>query len=115
MEVKLQSNGRQLIAALRGEIDHHSAIRLREEIDRAITGRSVEELILDFSEISFMDSSGIGLILGRYKRMHACGGKLTVCGVSDRLLPLMRMAGLDKLHILQTEQTERTNCHETNQ
>lgn len=112
MEVKLQSNGRQLVASLRGEIDHHSAIRLREEIDNAVSGRGVSDLILDFSEISFMDSSGIGLILGRYKQMHARGGKLTVCGVSDRLLPLMRMAGLDKLHILQTE---RTNCHETNQ
>ena len=115
MEVKLQCRERQLIAALRGEIDHHSAIRLREEIDRAITDHRAEELILDFSEIAFMDSSGIGLILGRYKRMRACGGRMTVCGVSDRLLPLMRMAGLDKLHILQTEQTERTNCHETNQ
>lgn len=112
MEVKLQSKGRQLFAALRGEIDHHSATRLREEIDRAVSSRGADELILNFSEVSFMDSSGIGLILGRYKWMTARGGKLTVCGVNGRLLPLMRMAGLEKLHILQTE---RIQCDESNQ
>lgn len=104
MELALQTENKQLCARLRGELDHHAAGRLREEIDAALVNGEVKKLILDFSEVGFMDSSGIGLILGRYKRMQARGGTLLVCGASDRLRQVMQMAGLQKLHILEEEQ-----------
>lgn len=103
MELKLETDKRRLTACLRGEIDHHAAGRLREEIDNAVTRGNIRELILDFSDITFMDSSGIGLILGRYKSMCARGGKLTVRGASPRQLQVMRLAGLEKLKIFEEE------------
>lgn len=103
MQLKLEADNKQLIAYLRGEIDHHAAGRLREEIDSAVTRGGIRELILDFTDIGFMDSSGIGLILGRYKNMCARGGKLTVRGVPDRQMQVMRMAGLQKLNIFEEE------------
>ena len=60
-----------------------------------------QRLRLDFSDVSFMDSSGIGLIMGRYRLMQLEGGSLSVTGASERLRKVMRMAGLDKLGILQ--------------
>ncbi len=109
MELKLEADKKQLVAYLRGEIDHHAAGRLREEIDNAVTRGDIRELILDFSDIRFMDSSGIGLILGRYKNMCTRGGRLTVRGASARQMQVMRMAGLQKLNIFEEEN------HESNQ
>ncbi len=106
MELKLEAEKKQLVAFLRGEIDHHAAGRLREEIDNAVTRGNIRELILDFSDIHFMDSSGIGLILGRYKSMCTRGGKLTVRGVSQRQMQVMRMAGLEKLNIFEEDTHE---------
>lgn len=112
VEVKLERRDGTLIALLRGEIDHHAAGRLREEIDTAVIGTSPQALILDFSDISFMDSSGIGLILGRYRMMQGRGGTLSVRCASERQLLVMKLAGLEKLQILQQERTEK---HETDQ
>ena len=67
-----------LAAYLSGEIDHHAAQLLRREIDAQIDARMPGLLTLDFSGVTFMDSSGVGLILGRSRRMNALGGRLTV-------------------------------------
>ena len=101
MELKTETDGKRLTIYLRGELDHHAAGRLREEIDAAAVRVNANELVLDFTELGFMDSSGIGLILGRYKRMTARGGTLRVCGAGERLLRVMQMAGLGSLGILQ--------------
>ncbi|MBQ6707150.1 MAG: anti-sigma factor antagonist [Clostridia bacterium] len=112
MEVNIQTEPGRVIARLRGEIDHHAAIRLREKLDRVIEGGEYSLLILDFSEISFMDSSGIGLVLGRYKLMKRLGGHLLVRGACSRILWMMQMAGLEKLQIFETERTKK---HETDE
>ncbi len=83
-----------LTAALIGEIDHHSAAFLREKIDEQIDRRMPKQLILDFSGVGFMDSSGIGLILGRSKRMQACGGEISVRGVSEQVNRMLRLANI---------------------
>ena len=67
-----------LAAYLRGEIDPHAAHALRKEIDAQIDDRLPELLTLDFSGVTFMDSSGVGLILGRGRHIGALGGHLTV-------------------------------------
>jgi len=71
------SNG-TLAAYLNGEIDHHSAQNLRREIDAQIDTRLPELLTMDFSGVTFMDSSGVGLILGRGRHISSLGGRLTV-------------------------------------
>lgn len=105
MQLKLETDKKHLTAFLRGEIDHHTAGRLREEIDGAVVRGGITALTLDFTDIGFMDSSGIGLILGRYKTMCARGGTLKVRGVTDRQMQMMRMAGLQKLNIFEEETT----------
>ena len=67
-----------LTAYLTGEIDHHEAALLRQKIDARAAGADVRLLILDFGGVSFMDSSGVGLILGRQRRMQLLGGTLSV-------------------------------------
>ena len=67
MNVTLESSGNLLIAYLFGEIDHHTAVAVRSQIDSAIQDKLPGHLILDFKNVTFMDSSGIGLVMGRYR------------------------------------------------
>ena len=84
--------GATLAAYLTGEIDHHSAQTLRREIDAQIDARLPELLTLDFSGVTFMDSSGVGLILGRSRRITGLGGKLSVQNVSPTVKKMLDIA-----------------------
>ena len=97
MPVRIEKNKNLTTAYLSGEIDHHSSVYIREQIDNAVNTVSPRELCLDFMHVSFMDSSGIGLVMGRYKLMHSMGGKLRVTGVSKSTMKVMKLAGLDLL------------------
>ena len=77
-QVTLKQDGKTLTALLSGEIDHHWAAILREKIDERAAAAAPAILILDFSAVTFMDSSGIGLILGRHKLVSAMGGVVVV-------------------------------------
>ncbi len=99
MVIRMSTDGERLTVWLTGELDHHAARELREQVDAAVERSRTRQLYLDFSGVTFMDSSGIGLIMGRYRLLHSRGGSLTVVGASERLGRLMRLAGLDKLPI----------------
>ena len=86
--------GSALVAHLSGEIDHHAAEKLRQEIEQQLERRPVEQLCLDFGGVGFMDSSGVGLILGRARRMRAEQGKLTVADVPPSLGKMLDLAGI---------------------
>ena len=86
----------KLIVRIPGEIDHHSAKALREEIDRAIFYHRPKTLSLVLSEVSFMDSSGLGLILGRLARIESLGGTLVIADPTLQILKILRLAGLEK-------------------
>lgn len=102
--VTLQSDARQqrLTAFLDGEIDHHSAKSIREEIDLAVSEQLPKELWLDFRSVSFMDSSGIGLVMGRVRLMSLHGGQVAVCNPSAHISKVMRLSGIDRLAKLMT-------------
>ena len=88
-----------LIVSLCGEIDHHSAASVRREIDESMNAFRAKNLILDYSAVSFMDSSGIGMIMGRYKKIKALGGKAwIVCGSGEGVAveKLLAMSGVFK-------------------
>lgn len=89
-----------VIARLSGDIDHHGAKALRESIDNAVTSIGAKELELDFRDVSFMDSSGIGLVMGRYRLMTELGGCMWLINVAAHLKKVMILAGLDRLSIL---------------
>lgn len=87
----------KMTARLSGEIDHHVAAPLRKAIDDAALKDKPTELVLDFTDVSFMDSSGIGLVMGRYKLQAEQSGSVTVKGASPQIKKVMKLAGLDRL------------------
>ena len=95
MEVSF--NGNVMTVNLDGEIDHHSAKIMREEIDSAIEQQRPSQLILDFKNVTFMDSSGIGLVMGRFKLMQETGGSVAVENSSNHIRKVMKLSGIDRL------------------
>lgn len=93
----ITANGETLTTLLVGEIDHHSAVPLRAQIDEAIELYRPKLLVLDFGGVSFMDSSGIGLVMGRYKLIAAFGGTIRLAHIPQPLQKVMRLAGLERL------------------
>ena len=93
----LQEEEKILRITLGGEVDHHNAVSIRSDIDEQILLRRPSKAVLDLSGIDFMDSSGIGLIMGRYAKMKAIGGELCVLNPNERVLKILKMAGLEKI------------------
>ena len=101
MSVTIESSGQTLTAYLDGEIDHHTAREIREKIDSELEGGNVKLLIIDFRDVTFMDSSGIGLVMGRYRQMKFYDGELQVVNTSPQIYKVMRVAGLDRLALIE--------------
>jgi len=99
MQIQTAVNGSTVTVYLTGELDHHGAAPLREQVDDIISARRPKRLVLDFGGVSFMDSSGIGFVMGRYKRLTAYGGVLRVQSATPRMERVMRLAGLERLPI----------------
>ena len=97
MEMLVRMDGDILKVALGGEIDHHEAVEMRSRIDGLILDERPQRVIFDFSRVTFMDSSGIGLVLGRYRLISSLGGSVTVCGASESTARIFKMSGVDKL------------------
>src|SRR5574344_1251141 len=106
MPLAMQNEKDSLAVLLSGEIDHHSSQRMREEIDTVAREQHPQELILDFSRVDFMDSSGIGLVLGRYRLMQELEGKLVLRNLPAQIRRVMRVAGIENLDIRQEELTQ---------
>ena len=102
MPLKLNISDGFISAALSGEIDHHTAKALRDEIDSAIIRVQPQLLDLDFSAVSFMDSSGIGLIMGRCRLMDEHGGNVRICGASGHLKKVLKLSGIDRIAAVET-------------
>ena len=96
-EVVFLLRGDTLVAALQCELDHHTARRVRELIDRELFRVKPRLLMLDFSGVGFMDSSGVGLILGRVESAGANGAAVRLSGLSAGLMKLVRLSGIEKI------------------
>jgi len=88
---------RCLIIRLNGELDHHNAVRIREEADKLIDRKNIKHIIFDFTATSFMDSAGIGVIMGRYRKVIFIGGKIAVAGVNMAVDRILKISGLYKI------------------
>ena len=110
MHVKFQMTDDILIASVFGELDHHSAAAVRDEIDQTMEAFQCRHLILDFEKVTFMDSSGIGMIIGRYKPMIARGGCVSASGLRPPVDRLFHLAGLHR--IIAIDKTEGWEIHE---
>lgn len=89
--------GEILKIKLRGEIDHHSAVAVRTAIDDMIKQKRPIKLVIDMSAIELMDSSGLGLIMGRYALVKELGGQTVVLDPSPRVEKIMSLAGLERI------------------
>ncbi|MEE3333733.1 MAG: anti-sigma factor antagonist [Ruminococcus sp.] len=89
-----------LTVFLSGEIDHNRAVGIRSAIDSQINALRPRRLELDFSDVSFMDSSGIGLIMGRYRAVGLIGGDLRIINVPDNLNRIIELSGVTTLGVL---------------
>ncbi len=90
-------SGRCLIIRLQEELDHHNAIRIKDTADRLIDRNNIKHIIFDFSGAGFMDSAGIGVIMGRYRKVIFIGGKTAVANVNSAVDRIFRISGLYKI------------------
>ncbi len=95
--LKIYNDGKRITAALYGDIDQHSARELRAELDEVIARSRPELLIIDMENVGFMDSSGIGLILGRLKAIRACGGDIIIKNARSEIAAVIKLSGLSAL------------------
>ena len=86
-----------LTVRLSGELDHRAASGMRKELDALIAQTGAKKLVFDLKGLDFMDSSGIGLVIGRYKVMSQRGGSVAVCKPGARVDQIFRLAGLYQL------------------
>jgi len=86
-----------LIVGLGRELDDHSATRIRERTNEWIREEKIQGVLFDFSKTVFMDSSGIGMMLGCYKKMRAKGGFVGVAGIGKNINRIMEISGLYKI------------------
>ena len=97
MKTEIKPSEERVTAFLLGDIDHHNAKKIREEIDDAVIRCKPRELILDFGGVHFMDSSGIGLVLGRYRLMRELGGIVKIQNHSPQIASLLAMGGIENI------------------
>ena len=95
--ISFKESGDELCARLLPEIDHHTAKGMREDIDEMLFKLTPVSLILDFSDVKFMDSSGIGLIIGRAEIAGELGCDVKIFGLSKMLSRIVRLSGIEKI------------------
>lgn len=108
MGVRLEFREGTLTAFLSGEIDDHTAKEIREEIDATAEKVRPTRLRLDFSEVPFMDSSGIGLIMGRYKLLRLWNGNLVLANLAPRVEMMVKLSGADRLAVLERRESNES-------
>lgn len=97
MDITYEKKDRLLTLKITEEIDHHTAEKIRRRADYEIQRHMPKRVILDFSNVSFMDSSGIGMVVGRYKLVSMLGGKLSIQNISESLKKVFNMSGILKI------------------
>lgn len=97
MDIKLSKKGTTLIIRIMEDMDHHSAQYLRQKIDNELIKSTVKNIIFDFSNVNFMDSSGIGIIVGRYKNIQKLNGKAAIINANPKIMQIFEMSGILKI------------------
>ena len=94
MEMIYEVRGPVLVAELFGEMDHHASEMMRGNLDSMMERSQTSCLLMDFGRVTFMDSSGIGIVLGRYRKISSSGGHMAVCCCSPKIQTILNMAGV---------------------
>ena len=109
MNVTIEASGNLVVAYLIGEIDHHTCGDVRARIDDAIILKKPNQLIIDFKNVSFMDSSGIGLVMARYRLLKSIdpSSDIVVKNVSTQTKKIMELAGLGRISTIKENTNEK--------
>lgn len=97
MELKFKRKNKTLIIQISGEIDHHTAAELRRQTESAFEQMGGRNIIFGFQEVTFMDSSGIGVMIGRYKQIQSLGGRIAIACPNEKIEEIIRLSGLSRL------------------
>lgn len=97
MSIQCELEHKNLIIYIDGDIDHHETEMIRDRIDGYIRSGQAKNLIFDFANVSFMDSSGIGLLMGRYRNIKDIGGKVMLSNISPQLNRVLKISGIYNL------------------
>ncbi len=97
MELSYERKNKILIVRLLGELDHHSAEEIRVKIDSLLDTYDISTLILDFKNVTFMDSSGIGVVIGRHKKLQAKNGDTALVNIPNRAKTIFDLSGVFKI------------------
>jgi len=96
-KMDIKQKNKTLYIQLEGELDHHSAQSLRERIDQAFEPTDCRQIVFDFARVTFMDSSGIGMIIGRYKNAKKRSGTVSIVGMNPEVGRIFQISGLAKI------------------
>lgn len=97
MQMYFTTQGRNLIVTIEGEVDYHTSVEIRERVDREYQRQRARNILFDFSNIHFMDSSGIGVLMGRYRNVMILGGNVALYGVGDQVDKVLSISGIYKI------------------
>lgn len=100
MELYLWGKYRVLVVKLNGDLDHHAASEISVGVDRELMKTGAINVAFDFSSVAFMDSSGIGVIMGRCKKASALGGRVIIYGASEAVRRIIKMSGIDGIVVV---------------
>ena len=106
MDFDYQKEKKLLVIQLKEDVDHHVAEKIRRRMDNEIQRYMPKKVILDFTKVNFMDSSGIGLIIGRYKMASMLGGKVQIKKVAPAVRRILEMSGILKIIPIINEEEE---------
>ena len=101
-QVSYEEHGDALVVRIGGEIDHHGAVSVRTGIDDVLAAQRPPRVFLELSGVSFMDSSGLGLMMGRYALVKRYGGKMAVLNPSPAVVKMMNLAGMERMIPIRT-------------
>lgn len=97
MQIKFVVKGTTLIIKIIGELDHHYSEYVRQKVDAQIMKSTIKNIIFDLSKLSFMDSSGIGVIIGRYKNIQNLKGKAAIVSTHSHINRILHATGILKI------------------
>lgn len=97
MTIEFMKKNRNLIVNIDGEIDHHTSEEIKDKVEKELSRTGHRNIIFNFKNVNFMDSSGIGMIIGRYKYVKSLGGNVAVVGVNENIDRIFSVSGLYKI------------------
>lgn len=97
MKKAVEVTGKRMVIHVPKELDHHTALPIRQQSEEILQYRKIAEIEMDFSQTEFMDSSGIGMLMGRYRQISHMGGQMYAVHVGERVRKILDMAGISKV------------------